>query len=216
MGRKEHDGDCREVARFMRRLYRMGLTTTSGGNLSRRLADGGFLLTPSASDKGRMRGGEIGVLAADGEPLAPSGFRPSIESRMHLAVYRTRPDVGAVVHAHPLTASAFAATRAEIDTGLIAEARAILGRIAYVPYFPMGSAELAEAVGAAAAGADCLVMRNHGALTVGRDLLQAFDRLEVLESAARMTLLVRQHLRDEATPLSPAALAQIDRFMGRA
>lgn len=215
MSRTEYREECREVARFMRRLYRMGLTTTSGGNLSLRLADGSTLLTPSASDKGRMRGREIGVLSPTGEVVAPHGFRPSIESRMHLEVYQARPEVGAVVHAHPLTVSAFAGTRAEIDTTLIAESHAILGRIAYVPYFPMGSMELAEAVGRAAARADCLVMRNHGALTVGRNLLQAFDRLEVLETAARMTLLVRQHLRDETTPLDVAALEQIDRFMGR-
>ena len=215
MSRMEYCEERREVARFMRRLYRMGLTTTSGGNLSLRLADGNTLLTPSASDKGRMRAREIGVLSPAGELVAPPGFRPSIESRMHLAVYQARPEIGAVVHAHPLTASAFAGTRAEIDTTLIAESHAILGQIVYVPYFPMGSAELAEAIGKAAATADCLVMRNHGALTVGRNLLQAFDRLEVLESAARMTLLVRQHLRDETTPLDFEALAQIDRFMGR-
>lgn len=215
MSRCDSREECRELAGFMRRLYRMGLTTTSGGNLSRRLADGRVLLTPSASDKGRMRGREIGIVTPSGEVLGPAGFRPSIESRMHLAVYLTRPDIGAVVHAHPPTVSAFAATRAELDTALIAESRAVLGVVAYVPYLPMGSGELAEAVGAAMATADCLVMRNHGALAVGRDLLQAFDRLEVLEAAARITLIVRGQLRDEASPLTEAQLAQIDRYMGR-
>jgi L-fuculose-phosphate aldolase len=162
-----------------------------------------------------MKGDEIEMLDAAGKVLAPSGFRPSIESRMHLGIYQVRPDVGAIVHAHPPAASAFAGTRAEIDTALIAESRAILGKIAYVPYFPMGSAELAEVAAAAAGGADCLVLRNHGALTVGRDLLQAFDRLEVLETAAKMSLMVRLCLRGEAAPLGAAALAHIDRQMGR-
>jgi len=205
--------DCpaaaRELARFMRRLYAMGLTTTSGGNLSRRLDDGRVLITPSGSDKGRMRGREVGLLAADGQVLAPPGFRPSIESRMHLALYALRPEVGAVVHAHPPTVSAFAGTTAEIDPALIAETHAVLGRIAYVPYHPMGSPELAAAVADAANETDCLVLRNHGALAVGCNLLEAFDRIEVLEAAARISLLVHGLLGGQARPLTAAALAQI-------
>ena len=187
-----NDGARSELAAFMRRLYARGLTTTFGGNISSRSPDGGFLITPSASDKATTSAGEIVAVDADGRAMdAAAPFKPSIEASAHAAVYRSRPDVSAVIHAHPVTVCAFAATSAEIDSSLIIEARELLGDIAYVPELDMGSPELAEAIGSAAGGADCLVMRGHGALTVGRSLVEAFERMEVLENAAKMTLITR-------------------------
>jgi L-fuculose-phosphate aldolase len=176
----------------MRRLYWRGLTTTLGGNISTRLPDAtGFLITPSGSDKAMTRASQIGALDFACEPLDP-GFKPSIEASAHAAVYRVRELVGAVIHAHPATVCAFAATSAEIDSSLIIEARELLGTIAYVPEFEMGSKELAEAIGrTVAGGADCVVMRGHGALTVGKSLVEAFERMEVLENAAGMTISIR-------------------------
>jgi len=180
----------RELAAFMRRLYDRGLTTTLGGNISSRLPRDGFLITPSASDKSTARADEIVAVDAEGRPL-DAAFKPSIESSAHAAVFSARPDVGAVIHAHPVTVCAFAATSAEIDATLIIEARELLGGIVYVPEFEMGSPDLAEAIGAASAASDCVVMRGHGALTVGKNLVEAFERMEVLENAAKMTLMVK-------------------------
>ncbi len=177
-----------DVAYFMRRLYHQGLTTTSGGNISVKLDGRTVLMTPSALDKGRMRGSEICVMGMDGR-IIEGPPKPTIESSMHIGIYGARPDVGAVVHAHPVHASAFAATDAEINARLIAESYAILGEPAYIRYLPMGSGDLANEMSAAAKSANCILMRNHGVLAVGKDLLEAFNRIEVLETAARMTLL---------------------------
>ena len=187
----------RKVASFMRRLYERGLTTTLGGNISARLPSGGFLITPSASDKAAISAEDIGEVDDDGIP-SREGFKPSIETTAHALVLRARPDVNAVIHAHPVTVCAFAATSAEINSSLIIEARELIGEISYVPLFPMGSAELADALSAAAAKSNCVVMRGHGALTVGKNLVEAFERMEVLENAAKMTLMVRE-LRDRTT-----------------
>jgi L-fuculose-phosphate aldolase len=202
-----------EVAYFMRRLYEKGLTTTSGGNLSVRLPNGHALVTPSGSDKGRMRADEIGEVTLDGKAVTP-GFRPSIESFMHLGIYKARPDVSAVTHAHPVTASAFCASEAKINLNYISESYAILGKIIYAGYFTPGSPELASAVAEAASKGNCVIMRNHGVLTVGKSLLESFDRLEVLESAAKITLLTRL-LGGKTDELSPEALAALDKAMGR-
>jgi L-fuculose-phosphate aldolase len=202
------------IASFMRRLYTQGLTTTSGGNISALSDDGTVFITPSASDKGTMTGSEIGRMDLD-ENIIGDPFKPSIESRMHLNIYKKRPDVKAVVHAHPVNASAFAASTLKISNRYMAESYAILGEIAYCDYFLMGSEELAEAVGNSVENADCVVMRNHGVLAVGKTLLQAFDRLEVLEAAARITLINISALKDGAVELSGKDLVDIDAMMGR-
>ncbi len=205
-----------EIAYFMSRLYSQGLTTTSGGNISALCDDGTVLITPSASDKGRMKGNEIGRMDLDGNIIG-SVFKPSIETRMHLGIYKRRPDVKAVVHAHPVHASAFAATTARINARYLAESYAILGEIAYADYFCMGSDELATEVAEKVKSSEnyCVVMRNHGALAVGGNLLQAFDRLEVLEAAARISMMASSCFRECAVELDDAALGDIDRLMGR-
>ena len=202
-----------EIAYFMRRLYERGLTTTFGGNLSVRFSEDQILITPSASDKGRMKGSEVGIMGADGKIL--SKFKPSIESSMHLKIYEARPDINAIVHAHPVVASTFAVTDAHVNFRLLSESYAIMGKPAYAPYHLMGTAKLAEAVAEAAKSANCIIMKNHGVLTVGKSLLEAFDRLEVLEKCAKMTLISEGVLKKKIRPLGDAELIDIDRLMGR-
>lgn len=204
----------KETAYFMRRLYRQGLTTTSGGNISALTRQGTMLITPSATDKGRMCAAEIGEMNFECKIVGKS-FKPSIESRMHLEIYKNRPDVKAVVHAHPVHASAFAALDTKINTTLLAESHAVIGNVCYAPYFRMGSEELAIAVGKAAAEADCVIMLNHGALAVGKTLLEAFDRLEVLETAARMTFIHLSMNGVKSRPLGEKELAELDVMMSR-
>jgi L-fuculose-phosphate aldolase len=202
----------REVARFMRRLCRQGLTTTSGGNISWRVAPEFILLTPSKLDKGCLTGEQVAVMRTDGTNLTP-GLVPSIETPVHLGLYRALPHVHAVVHAHPPTGSAFCASRTPINCRLSSESYAILGQPVLAPYACMGTAELAARVLEAARRSNCVLMENHGVLTTGESLLQAFDRLEVLEAAARLTLLTR--LLGEARELSAPHLAELDRVLGR-
>jgi len=204
----------REIAAFMRRLYRQGLTTTSGGNISVRVDDRWVLMTPSGRDKAELSPEHIvAVRLSDGLCMTPEAT-PTIETEMHLSIYRCCEHVRAVVHAHPPVVSAFSATQRSINCRLVAEAYAIVGHVGRVPYAQMGSKELAAAVARAAAAHACLVLDNHGALATGTTLLQAFDRLEVLEAAARITLLTT--LLGEERELPPEALAGLDVLMGRA
>lgn len=182
---------AREIAYFMKRLYDKNLTTASGGNISFRRGDEVFM-TPGGTDKARLETNEIGRLALDGTIL-DKGFKPTCEAGLHLAVYRNRPDINAIVHAHPVTASAFAASTAEISTRLLCESEAILGKVGRVPFFHFGTSELAEAAAACAKDYDVFLLNNHGAMALGTSLLQAYDRLEVLENAARVTLIC-EHL----------------------
>ena len=190
---------AREIAGAMRRLYAQGLTTTSGGNISVRRGDEVFM-TPGGTDKARMETAQIGRLSMAGTVLDP-GFKPTCEAGLHLAVYRVRPDVTAIVHAHPVTASAFAASTAEISTHLLYESAAVLGCIGRVRSIPFGTPELAAAAAETAKEFDVFLLNNHGAMALGSSLLQAFDRLEVLENAARTTLICEHLLK--APPLPP-------------
>lgn len=193
----------------MRRLYKHGLTTTSGGNISLRISDDIIVITPSATDKGRMRWKEVGLMNIFGENQTPD-LKPSIESEMHLSIYKRNKDVKAIVHAHPVCASAFTAIKSKIDTTLTAEARAILGDPVLVPYALMGTADLASVAADKAMHSDILLLENHGILTTGSNLLQAFDKIEVLENAAKMTLIVE--MTRKKSPLTKERIRQIDKF----
>ena len=206
---KKFKSERKEVARFMRRLYLQGLTSTSGGNISLRITEDLIAITPSATDKGRMKWKEVGILNILGENLTPD-LKPSIESGMHLAIYKRKPEIKAIVHAHPVCASSFTAMKAEIETNLTAEACAILGTPVVVPYALMGTADLANAAADYIEKSDILLLENHGILTAGANLLQAFDKTEVLENAARMTLIV--NLMKKKSPLTKARTFEIERL----
>jgi L-fuculose-phosphate aldolase len=195
----------KEVARFMRRLYNHGLTTTSGGNISLRVSDEIIVITPSATDKGRMKWDEVGIMNSKGESLTPH-LRLSIESGMHLAIYNTK-NVNAIVHAHPVFATSFTAMKRKINTSLTAEACAILGEPVFVPYALMGTKDLAAVVSDQISRSDILLLENHGILSVGKDLLQAFDKIEVLENAAKMTVIVET--MGKKSPLSTVRIEEI-------
>jgi L-fuculose-phosphate aldolase len=199
----------KEVAMFMRRLYRQGLTTTSGGNISLKISDDIIVITPSATDKGRMRWKEVGIMTLAGENLTPE-LKPSIENEMHLSIYRKKKAISAIVHAHPLFASAFTAMKCTINTDLTAEARAICGDPCFVPYALMGTRELASIASDCIMKSDILLLENHGILTTGSSILQAFDKLEVLENAAKMTMIVK--MTGKKKPLSKASILELEKL----
>ena len=207
--RNEYKKERKDVARFMRRLYRQSLTTTSGGNISLRISQDIVLITPSATDKGRMRWEEVGIMSILGENLTPD-LIPSIESEMHLSIYRRKKDVSAIVHAHPVFASSFTAMKSAIRTDLTAEAKAICGNPRFVPYALMGTKELAALAAENIDESNILLLENHGILTAGITLLEAFDKLEVLENAAKMTLIVE--LTGKKKPLGRLKVLEIERL----
>lgn len=188
-----------------RRLYARGLIAATEGNLSARTGRD-FLTTPRGVCKGDLTAGMLVRVNADGKRVRGRG-EPSSELFMHLALYRARPEVGAVVHAHPPVASGFAAAHRGLDERLLAEAVVILGPVCLVPYAVPGTEALARALEAAAPDHDAFLLENHGAVTVGRDVWEAFYRMETLERLAQVCLVART-LGGEA----PLAAAEAERL----
>lgn len=217
MSTKKFDAERQAVADYMRRLYERGLTTPSGGNISLRVDKNHFLITPSALDKGRLEADQIAVVTLEGKNLSPD-LRLSIETEMHRLILISRDDAVAVVHAHPTYASAFTAIsdggKVAINTHLIAESYYILEEPAFVDYRLMGTVDLAEQVALKAFDRDVLLLENHGVLTIGRSLLDAFDKIELLERASEMTVITRlmESLGSTVSPLGEQRLAQLMRM----
>lgn len=197
----------KEVAYFMRRLYKQKLTTTSGGNISLKIDNDIILITPSQIDKGRLNWKQIAITNIFGKNKTPD-LPLSMETAMHVSIYNRRQGVNAVVHAHPAIASSFAVTKREINCRLLGEARAVLGTPVVAPYALMGTEKLAVIVSEASMNSEVVLMANHGVLTTGVSLLQAFDRIEVLEAAAKTTLITE--LMKEKRELKPNDLNDID------
>ncbi|HHX42315.1 MAG TPA: class II aldolase/adducin family protein [Armatimonadetes bacterium] len=210
--KEEFHEERRAVARCMRRVYRLRLTSATGGNISCRAGADRFAITPSGIDKARIRAREVGLIDLEGRNLTPE-LKPSCEWLMHLRIYQRYPSVGAIVHAHPVTLSAFSCAETPIDIGLLSETYALLDPPVVAPYALMGTEELAEIVAECAGRSSAILLRNHAVVTTGANLMQAFSRLEVLEEAARVTLITRQ--LEGVRGLSPEQRAELDRFMGR-
>jgi L-fuculose-phosphate aldolase len=173
-----------ELVETMRRIYRYKMTTTSGGNLSILDTDGSIWITPSRVDKGSLQPSDVVRVLADGtrEGLHP----PSSEFPFHREIYRRRPDIKAIVHAHPGALVAFSICRLVPDTRVQSHAHSVCGRVAIAPYACPGTAELGEKIAATfAEGADCVLLENHGVVIGARDLREAFQRFETLEFVAQ-------------------------------
>lgn len=205
------EGLKEEIAAMARRLYRRGLTTVSGGNISARHVSGSILITRSGPDKGNLSAEDICEISAEGENLSPA-LSPSMEKEMHLKIYRRRPGINAVIHAHTPIASAFSCTGRNIDTTLTGESYLILRKVQRVAGGTMGSGPLAETAAEAAGSSDVILIENHGPVCLGKTLMEAYNRIEVLEHAARMTLIT--HLLGGCSPLSGEALENIESLFG--
>lgn len=167
--------------------YHAGLA----GNLSVRLGEDRVLCTRSGAMKGALSVRDLVLCDFAGRVCEGDGA-PTSELRMHLMAYRVRPDVGAVVHAHPPTATAFAAASIALDAISLPEMVILIGPIALVPYATPGTDELAQELGKFLPSHDGFLLENHGALAVGKDLRQACQRMDLIEQNARVTLVVRQ------------------------
>jgi L-fuculose-phosphate aldolase len=180
-----------ELVATMQRIYRYKMTTTSGGNLSVLDPSGDIWITPSRVDKGSLQPTDIVCVHPDG---SRSGLHPpSSEFPFHRDIYRARPDIKAIVHAHPGALVAFSICRLLPDTRVQSHAHTICGRVALAPYACPGTAELGEKIAATfAGGADCVLLENHGVVIGGRDLREAFQRFETFEFVAQTLIKARQ------------------------
>ena len=179
-----------DIVEIGRRMYARGYTASNDGNISVRLEGDRLLMTPKSVCKGFMTPDMMCVTDLAGKKI--SGDRdPSSEALMHLEVYRQRPDVNAVVHAHPPTATGFAVAGIPLDRAVLAEVVTTLGSIPLAEYATPSTAELPEAVRKYIKSHDGMLLANHGALTVGTDLYSAYYKMETIEHFAHISLVAR-------------------------
>ena len=207
-----------QIVLAMTRIYRRGLTTTSGGNISIIDENGDIWISPSAVDKGSLRPSDIVCVKKDGTIIGI--HKPSSEFPFHKAIYEIRPDIHAIIHAHPPALVSFSIVRTTPNTKIITQASRICGPIGYAEYELPGS----EALGTKIAdefrkGYKAVIMENHGTVVGGSNMADTFERFETMEFAARTILYGKSigepaYLTDEQIKASeaqtPAHLPEMD------
>jgi L-fuculose-phosphate aldolase len=179
-----------DIVEVGRRMYAREYTDSNAGNISVRLGEDRLLMTPKSVCKGFMTPDMMCITDLAGRKL--QGDRdPSTEMLMHLEVYRQRPDVRAVVHAHPATATGFAVAGIPLDRAVLAEVLTTLGSIPIAEYATPSTAELPDAVRKYIRAHDGMLLANHGALTVGPDVFAAYYKMETIEHFAKISLVAR-------------------------
>ncbi len=196
----------RELMRFSRMLSRLGFTPGTSGNLSVRLGSESLLVTPTGMSKGLVKATDMVIVDLQGRLLAGTRNVTS-EIGMHLAVYEGRSDVAAVVHAHPATATAFACSGRALDEMLCQEAVMTLGSVPLAQYATTGTQEVAASLSPYLATNDAILLANHGAVSYGATLLEAFMRMETVEHLAHVALVA--HQLGSACPLSTEQVKQL-------
>lgn len=196
-----------QLVAIMNRIYHNGMTTLSGGNLSIKDDNGDMWITPSGIDKGKLTAKDMMCVKADGTIEGP--HKPSSEFPFHRAIYKLRPDLKAIVHAHPPALVSFSIVREVPDTRIIPQANRVCGPVGYAAYALPGSEALGENIAATfAEGYNIVILENHGMAAGGANLLDAFHRLETLDFCART--LIRARALGEINTLSAPALNLFD------
>lgn len=180
-----------EIMQTMQRIYRSRMTTTSGGNLSIRDADDNVWITPARIDKGNLKRDDIVCVRTDG--TVDGKHRPSSEYPFHKAIYQVRPDIQAVVHAHPVALVAFSICGQTPDTRIFHQAHRVCGQTGFASYALPGSDRLGESIAQQfVAGCDSVILENHGVVVGGGSLSKSFERFEAFEFAAKTLIHARQ------------------------
>ncbi|MBC7794831.1 MAG: class II aldolase/adducin family protein [Clostridia bacterium] len=181
-----------QIAEYGHRLHNAGWVANHDGNITVRLAPDRFLATPTGVSKSSVCREQLIVVDGNGQVVSGSS-KPFSEIDLHLYIYRHRPDVRAVIHAHPPTATGFAVAGIPVITSMLAESVISLGaEVPLVPYARPGTAEATLGFGKFLDDSDALMLSNHGALTYGSDLETAFLRMELVEHLAKIQLVARQ------------------------
>jgi L-fuculose-phosphate aldolase len=180
-----------ELIDVCHRLHAAGMVAANDGNVSARTDDGHLLTSVTNVSKGAMTTKDVVKVTCDGDCLE-DGKKASSELPMHLAIYRDRPDVRAVVHAHPPYATGFAAAGLALDQCVLPEIVMTLGSVPLADYGTPSTEEVPEAVAKWIGRADALLLSNHGAVTVGSSLMEAFYRMERIEHYAKICFIARQ------------------------
>lgn len=173
-----------QITMIIDKIYRSGLTTTSGGNISIIDDNGDVWVTPSAIDKGTLRPSDIICVRNNG--TIEGRHKPSSEYPFHQAIYKCRPDIKAIIHAHPPALVSFSIVRQIPNTNVIPQAKNVCGPIGYAPYEIPGSDELGVVIANEfEKGFNAVIMENHGTVVGGKDLVDTYQRFETMEFCAR-------------------------------
>jgi L-fuculose-phosphate aldolase len=188
----------RELCAAGRTLREHGFLPAAAGNLSARLADGRILTTPSGVPKGLLTPRDLMLLEADGFPARNrthgarkhhSAQQPSSELAMHLRIYSLRPDVRAICHAHPPTATGFATAGRALDCAVLGETAILLGAVPVAPYGAPGTDDLPNSIAPFVSRANAVLLANHGVVAYGETIRTAVARMELVEHLARVMLV---------------------------
>lgn len=181
----------KDIVRFGEMIHRQCLVSATDGNISVRLNDHTILATPSGVSKGMMQPDQMVIVDMQGKRLSGK-MEVSSEIAMHLTIYRMRPDVNSVVHAHPPTATGFAACGMALDEPICSEVIITLGAVPLAEYATTGTPELSDSLMPYIPDYDAILMANHGVVTYGRDLMAAFLKMEAVEHFAKIMLTAQQ------------------------
>ncbi len=178
-----------QICDICHKMWQLGWVAANDGNVSVKLPDGTFLATPTGMSKSFIMPEKLVHIDQDGQILdASAGLKPSSEIKMHLRCYKEREDVGAVLHAHPPVATGYAVANKPLDEYSMIETVIALGSIPVTPYGTPSTYEVPDRIAPYLGEHDALLLQNHGALTVGADLITAYYRMETLELFAKISL----------------------------
>ncbi len=181
-----------QICDVCHKMWQLGWVAANDGNVSAKLEDGTFLATPTGMSKSFITPDKLVHIDKTGKILdALEGYRPSSEIKMHLRCYEEREDVGAVLHAHPPVATGFAVANIPLDDYSMIETVIALGSIPVTPYGTPSTQEVPDAIAPYLPEHDAMLLQNHGALTVGADVITAYYRMETLELFAKISLNAR-------------------------
>lgn len=190
-----------QICDICHKMWQLGWVAANDGNISVKLEDGTFLTTPTGMSKSFITPEKLVHIDKEGKILEAEGnYRPSSEIKMHLRCYEEREDVGAVLHAHPPVATGYAVANKPLDEYSMIETVLTLGSIPVTPYGTPSTYEVPDAIAPYLGEHDAVLLQNHGALTVGADLLTAYYRMETLELFAKISL--NAHLLGGAQEIS--------------
>jgi L-fuculose-phosphate aldolase len=200
------------LVHYGKRLHQQGMVSGTAGNLSVRLGSDRIMITPSGVSKAELMTGRMVIVNMRGDKLSGT-LHPSSELEMHLTIYALRPDIQAVVHAHPCTATAFASAGLPLDEAVCSEIVMTLGSVPLARYATPGTSDLSQVLTPFILRHDAILMANHGVVTYGQSLRQAFLNMELVEHFAKIMLALRQLGHRQV--LSDLEVRQLERARSR-
>jgi L-fuculose-phosphate aldolase len=189
-----------QIVQIATQCYGRGLLVAGDGNISVRVAPNRIIATPSGVSKGWMNPGMMVAVDLEGNPLEPSDYKVSSEWPMHKLIYQSRPDINAVVHAHPPYATGFAVAGLSLDKAILSEVILTLGCVPLAEYGTPSTNELTDAIEPYLQYHDALLMANHGAVAYADTLEKAFNKLETLEHTCRISFIARSLGNENTIP----------------